>query len=163
MNAQRLSLLTDFYELTMMQGYFFNLPDAVGVFDMFFRQQPFDGGYTVFAGLTPLLEALEALEFHTSDIEYLSSLNTFHPSFLDYLSGFRFRGDVCSLPEGTVVFPGQPLIRVHGSLMETQLVESMLLNFINFQSLIATKTARIVESARGGPVMQWPSLRCRPI
>ncbi len=150
-----LSLLTDFYELTMMQGYFFNCPGDQGVFEMFFRRQPFQGGYTVFAGLGPFLEALAGLRFTEDDIAYLDSQGTFKREFLDYLSGFRFGGDVYSVPEGTVVFPNEPLLRVRGILMEAQMVESMLLNFINFQSLIATKTARIVSIAGERPVMEF--------
>lgn len=150
-----LSLLTDFYELTMMQGYFFNCPHDQGVFEMFFRRQPFQGGYTVFAGLGPFLEALEGLRFTGGDIAYLDSRGTFRREFLDYLAGFRFRGDVFSVPEGTVVHPNEPLVRVRGLLMEAQVVESLLLNFVNFQSLIATKTARIVSIAGNGPVMEF--------
>jgi nicotinate phosphoribosyltransferase len=150
-----LSLLTDFYELTMMQGYFFNCPGDQGVFEMFFRRQPFQGGYTVFAGLGPLLEALAGLHFTDEEIAYLDSQVIFKREFLDYLAGFRFRGDVFSVPEGTVVFPNEPLLRVRGNLMEAQLVESILLNFINFQSLIATKTARIVSIAGNRPVMEF--------
>ncbi len=158
-----LSLLTDFYELTMMQGYFFNCPHDQGVFEMFFRRQPFQGGYTVFAGLGPLLEALAGLRFTDKEIAYLDSQGMFKREFLDYLSGFRFRGDVFSVPEGTVVFPNEPLLRVRGILMEAQIVESMLLNFINFQSLIATKTARIVSIAGDRPVMEFGLRRAQGI
>ncbi len=149
------SLLTDFYELTMMQGYFFNCPEDQGAFEMFFRRQPFQGGYTVFAGLGPLLEALAGLRFTGEDIAYLDSQGTFKKEFLDYLAGFRFRGDLYSVPEGSAVFPNEPLLRVQGNLMEAQMIESILLNYINFQSLIATKTARIVSIAGDRPVMEF--------
>jgi len=149
------SLLTDFYELTMMQGYFFNCPDDRSVFEMFFRRQPFQGGYTVFAGLGPLLQALDGLHFTEEEIDYLESRSVFKNEFLDYLSGFRFRGDIHSVPEGTVVFPNEPLLRVRGNLMEAQMIESVVLNHINFQSLIATKTARIVSVAGEKPVMEF--------
>lgn len=149
------SLLTDFYELTMMQGYFFNCPDDRSVFEMFFRRQPFRGGYTVFAGLGPLLQALDGLRFTEEEIGYLESQGVFKKEFLDYLAGFRFRGDMHSVPEGTVVFPNEPLLRVRGNLMEAQMIESVVLNHINFQSLIATKTARIVSVAGEKPVMEF--------
>ncbi|OHD62702.1 MAG: nicotinate phosphoribosyltransferase [Spirochaetes bacterium RBG_13_51_14] len=149
------SLLTDFYELTMMQGYFFSCPDQEGVFEMFFRRQPFDGGYTIFAGLGPLLEALLDLRFTGDDISYLESLKIFRKEFIDYLGNFLFRGDIYSVAEGTAVFPNEPLLRVHGNLMEAQLIESMVLNFINFQSLIATKSARICSVAAGRPVLEF--------
>ncbi len=149
------SLLTDFYELTMMQGYFFNCPDDRGVFEMFFRRQPFQGGYTVFAGLGPLLRALEGLRFTGEEIAYLDSRGVFKKEFLRYLAGFRFRGDIHSVPEGTVVFPNEPLLRVRGNLMEAQMIESVILNYINFQSLIATKTARIASIAGEKPVMEF--------
>ncbi len=149
------SLLTDFYELTMMQGYFFNCPDDRGVFEMFFRRQPFQGGYTVFAGLGPLLEAIVGLRFTEEEIAYLDSRGVFKKEFLDYLAGFRFRGDIHGVPEGTVVFPNEPLLRVRGNLMEAQMIESVVLNCVNFQSLIATKTARIVSVAGEKPVMEF--------
>jgi nicotinate phosphoribosyltransferase len=150
-----LSLLTDFYELTMMQGYFLNCPEDAGVFEMFFRRQPFEGGYTVFAGLGPLLEELKELRFTGEEIAYLESLNVFKREFIEYLKSFTFGGDIYSLPEGSIVFPGEPLLRVHAKLMEAQLIESMVLNYINFQSLIATKTARIVSIAGNRPVMEF--------
>ncbi|MBN2159092.1 MAG: nicotinate phosphoribosyltransferase [Spirochaetes bacterium] len=158
-----ISLLTDFYELTMMQGYFFYCPDEEGVFEMFFRRQPFEGGYAIFAGLWPLLDALGGLKFTADDIAYLESLNAFKNEFLEYLKDFSFRGDVYSVPEGTAVFPNEPLVRVHGSLMEAQLVESMLLNFINFQSIIATKTARIAAVAGDRPVMEFGLRRAQGV
>ena len=158
-----LSLLTDFYELTMMQGYFFSCPYDHGVFEMFFRRQPFEGGYTVFAGLWPLLEALQNLRFAEEELQYLDSLKTFKKEFIDYLKDFTFQGDIYSVPEGTVVFPYEPIMRVQGNLMEAQLIESMVLNLINFQSLIATKTARIAAIAGDKPVLEFGLRRAQGI
>jgi nicotinate phosphoribosyltransferase len=158
-----LSLMTDFYELTMMQGYFFSCRDDHGVFEMFFRRQPFEGGYTVFAGLWPLMEAIQGIRFTGEELNYLGSLNTFKKEFIEYLKGFAFRGDIDSVPEGTVVFPYEPILRVKGSLMEAQLIESMVLNFINFQSLIATKTARIAAVAGDKPVLEFGLRRAQGI
>jgi nicotinate phosphoribosyltransferase len=150
-----LALLTDFYELTMMQGYFFSCREERAVFELFFRRQPFGGGYTVFAGLGPLIEALEGMAFDADDIAYLDNLGTFRREFVDFLTTVSFRGDIDAVPEGSVVFPGEPVLRVSGSIMETQLVESIALNFINFQSLIATKAARISSVAGNRPVMEF--------
>ncbi len=152
---KNLALLTDLYELTMMQGYFLNNPGQKAVFDMFFRRQPFDGGFTLFAGLKPLIDAILGIKFTEKEIEYLDSLNLFKREFLEYLMGLDFSGDIYAMKEGTVVFPNEPLLRLHGNLIEAQLLESMVLNFINFQSLIATKTARIVISSNGGPVLEF--------
>ncbi|HPR48045.1 MAG TPA: nicotinate phosphoribosyltransferase [Spirochaetota bacterium] len=158
-----LSLLTDFYELTMMQGYFFMSRHEEAVFEMFFRRQPFSGGYTVYAGLDPLLDEIEKLRFSPDDIEFLDSQNIFHRDFLDYLAGFRFTGDIHSVPEGSVVFPNEPLLRVTGTIIEAQLMESLVLNFLNFQSLIATKTARIVDAAEGDTVMEFGLRRAQGV
>ena len=144
------ALLTDLYELTMMQGYYYHHQNPQVVFDMFFRRQPFDGGFSIFAGLENLLEGLQSLRFEHDDISYLKSLGIFKPEFLDFLAEFRFRADVYAMDEGTVVFANEPLIRVHGYLIETQLIGSFLLNTVNFQTLIATKTARIyLATGRG--------------
>ena len=148
-------LFTDFYELTMTQGYFLagNNPDVV--FDMFYRTNPFGGGYTVFCGLGELLSRLESFAFSGQDIDYLRSLGQFSDSFLDYLGTYRFRGTVHAMPEGTVAFPQEPLIRIHGSLIDCQLVEGLVLNTINFQTLIATKSARICQAAGQSSVMEF--------
>ncbi len=148
-------LLTDLYELTMMQGYFEYGMHHRAVFDMFFRRQPFDGGFSVFAGLEDLLRTLENLRFYPDDLEYLDSLGLFDRNFLDYLATFRFTGDICSMSEGTVVFPHEPLLRVHTTIMEAQLIESMLLNIINFQTLIATKTARMYLASGSGTIAEF--------
>ncbi|MFP4329670.1 MAG: nicotinate phosphoribosyltransferase [Spirochaetaceae bacterium] len=148
-------LLTDLYELTMMQGYFQYKMNECAVFDMFYRRQPFNGGFSIFAGLEDLVETLENLTFDSSDIEYLRSTRYFNEPFLEFLREFRFSGELWSVQEGTVVFPGEPLIRVHATLMEAQLIESLLLNIINFQTLIATKTARIFVASDRGKVLEF--------
>ncbi len=162
-NMPALGLLTDLYELTMMQGYYFTHPKQRAVFDMFFRRQPFGGGFTIFAGLEPLIDAVVNITFTDKDIEYLESLNIFKKEFLTYLSQYRFTGDILAVREGTIVFPHEPIIRVQGGLVETQLLESMVLNFINFQTLIATKTARIVIAANGGNVIEFGLRRAHGI
>jgi nicotinate phosphoribosyltransferase len=160
---ENFSLLTDLYELTMMQGYFFHSPRDRGVFDMLYRHQPFNGGYVVMAGLSPLLDVLEDLRFGSGELDFLESKGIFKEEFLEYLSKFRFRGDIYSVKEGTVIFPKEPVVRVHGSIMEAQLVESLVLNFINFQSLIATKASRVTDTAGGSPVMEFGLRRAQGI
>lgn len=150
-----LSLLADLYELTMMQGYFLTHPDQHAVFEMFFRRQPFDGGFSILAGPGPLIDTILQLRFNTPDLDYLRSLKIFEESFLEYLSGFRFSGDIWSMPEGSVVFPNEPLLRIHGNIIETQLLESIVLNLVNFQTLIATKTARVAHAANGGAIVEF--------
>ena len=156
-------LLTDLYELTMMQGYHhYDLNPRV-VFDMFFRKQPFQGGFSVFAGLEDVLEVLKELHFSDEDIEYLDSLGLFDDDFLEYLREFRFQGDIYAVPEGTVVFPQEPMIRIHGTLIECQLIESLVLNIVNFQTLVATKTARIYLAANGGKVLEFGLRRAQGV
>ena len=155
MRAMNLTLLTDLYELTMMQGYFKNPTDQVVVFDMFYRRNPCDGGYAVMAGLEQVIEYIRDLHFAPDDIEYLKSLNMFDRDFLEYLRGFHFTGDVYAIPEGTVVFPREPLLKVVAPVMEAQLLETAILNIINHQSLIATKAARVVYAAQGDGVMEF--------
>ncbi|MCX7788669.1 MAG: nicotinate phosphoribosyltransferase [Spirochaetes bacterium] len=149
------ALFTDLYELTMAQGYFKYGMNAHCVFDMFFRRQPFGGGFSIFAGLEDLLEALQEFRFSPDDLTYLESLGYFEQSFLDYLESFRFKGEVYAIPEGTPVFPMEPLVRIHGTLIETQLIEGMLLNVLNFQTLIATKTARIYLASNKGRILEF--------
>jgi nicotinate phosphoribosyltransferase len=149
------ALLTDFYSLTMAQGYWKRNSCERAVFEMFFRHQPFDGGYSIFAGLHSLLEKLTNISFLDDDIAFLKSLGIFEDAFTDYLKTFRFNGSLWAMDEGTVVFPNEPLIRVEGSLVECQLIEGMLLNIINFQSLIATKTCRIWLASGKGKVMEF--------
>lgn len=140
-------LYTDLYQITMAQAYFNNRKhETPACFDFFFRKIPNDGGYVVFAGLQDLLSILESLSFKHADIDYLKKLG-FHDDFLDYLKTFRFKGSIWGMQEGEVVFPFEPILRIQGSLMETQLIETLLLNILNFQSLIATKASRIRRSA----------------
>lgn len=148
-------LYTDYYELTMAQGWSLSgHADEPAVFDYFFRSNPFEGGYTVFAGLGDLLEVLEHYRFEAEDLTYLKSLG-FRKEFLDKLKPFRFKGTLWSCREGELVFPIEPVVRVEGSLLECQLLEALLLNILNFQSLVATKAARIVEAARGRRVVDF--------
>lgn len=149
------ALFTDFYELTMAQGYWKNQMNYPAVFDMFFRRQPFNGGFSVFAGLHTLLEALKAFSFSQEDIAYLDSLNIFEQGFLDYLKTFRFSGDLYAQEEGSIVFPNEPLIRIHANLIEAQIIEGLVLNHINFQSLVATKTARVWLASGKGHIMEF--------
>jgi nicotinate phosphoribosyltransferase len=149
------ALLADFYSFTMAQGYWKKQMNQKAVFEMFYRSQPFDGGFSIFAGLGPLLENLESLRFTSDDIAYLESLGLFEKSFLDYLKDFRFTGSLWAIDEGSVIFPQEPLIRISGGLIECQLIEAMLLNIINFQSLIATKSARVWLATGKGSVMEF--------
>ncbi|MDR1058151.1 MAG: nicotinate phosphoribosyltransferase, partial [Treponema sp.] len=149
------ALLTDFYSLTMAQGYWKKKMNGRAVFEMFFRRQPFGGGFSVFAGLGTLLEQLQGFTFSAEDLEYLGGLGVFDGAFLGYLKEFRFSGSLWAMDEGTVIFPQEPIIRVMGSLIECQIIEGMLLNIINFQSLIATKTARVWLASGKGSVMEF--------
>jgi nicotinate phosphoribosyltransferase len=150
------ALLTDLYELTMLAGYFEKgMHDKPAVFDLFFRKAPFLGGYAVFAGLETALDYLSELHFTTGEISYLRSLDIFKPSFLEYLKSFRFRGKVTSVPEGTVVFGREPLVTVEGPMAQAQLVETALLNIVNFQTLVATKAARLVVTAEEGTIVEF--------
>ncbi|MBS6159735.1 MAG: nicotinate phosphoribosyltransferase [Firmicutes bacterium] len=155
MRALNLTLLTDLYELTMMQGYFKNPTDQVVVFDAFYRKNPCEGGYAIAAGLEQIIEYVRHLHFAPDDIDYLRSLNIFDTDFLEYLRGFHFTGDIYAVPEGTVVFPREPLLKVIAPVMEAQLVETTILNLLNHQSLIATKASRVVYAAKGDGVMEF--------
>lgn len=149
-------LLTDLYELTMLAGYLEQgMEEKSSVFDLFFRHNPFNGGYAVFAGLAPALSYLQNLRFAADELAYLDSLGIFSPRFIDYLRTFAFRGSVIAPAEGTVVFPGEPLLTVTGTLSEAQFVETALLNIINFQTLVATKAARIAHAAGNGTVIEF--------
>ncbi|MEL3906178.1 MAG: nicotinate phosphoribosyltransferase [Treponema sp.] len=149
------ALFSDFYELTMAQGYFKQNRNTPCVFDMFFRRNPFRGGYAVLAGLEPLLAAIHAFRFEAPDIAYLASLNIFSSDFLDYLRTFRFSGSVWAMDEGSVIFPGEPILRIEAPIIEALLLEGLVLNTINFQSLIATKTARIWLASRKSAIMEF--------
>ncbi len=155
MSTLKLSLLTDLYELTMMQGYFKNQNRDVVVFDAFYRSNPCGGGYAVCAGLEQLIDYVKRLQFDEDDIAYLRSLQIFDEDFLDYLKDFRFSGDIYAIPEGTLIFPREPLVKVVAPIMEAQLMETAILNIINHQSLIATKSARVCYAAKGDGVMEF--------
>lgn len=153
---QNLTMLTDLYQLTMMQGYLRNgCRNKEAVFDVFFRTLPFKGGYVLAAGLEQVVEYIENLTFGEEDLAYLRSLNLFDEEFIEELRTFHFTGDIDAIPEGTPVFPYEPLIRVKGRIMETQLLETAILNLVNFESLIATKASRVVTAAHGGAVMEF--------
>lgn len=151
-----LALLTDFYELTMMAGYLKEgRTEQLVCFDYYFRNLPPHAGFAIAAGLEPFLDYLEKLSFTESDVQYLESLKVFDSEFLQFLARFRPRCHVRAVAEGTVVFPNEPLIQITGTIFETQLIETALLNFLNYQTLIATKTARICLAANGEPVMEF--------
>jgi nicotinate phosphoribosyltransferase len=149
------ALFADFYELTMAQGYWKLGRSGGAVFDVFFRRHPFGGGYSLFAGLEPLLRDLESLRFSDADIAYLESMGIFERGFLDYLASFRFRGDVWSVNEGEIVFPQGPLARVHADIIEAQVIEGLVLNRLNFGCLVATKTARVWRASGYGHLMEF--------
>ena len=156
MSERNLTLLTDLYELTMMQGYF-HAKDAneTVIFDAFYRTNPDGNGFAIAAGLEQVVEYIENLHFDKEDIDYLRTTGLFGEDFLEYLADFKFTGDIYAIPEGTVVFPREPLVKVIAPIMQAQLVETAILNIINHQSLIATKTTRIVHAACGDGVMEF--------
>ena len=150
------TMLTDLYQLTMMHGYLMNgSQNKEAVFDVFFRTLPFKGGYALAAGLEQVVEYIENLSFGSDDLAYLRSLNLFNKEFIQELENFRFTGDIDAIPEGTPVFPYEPLLRIKGRIFETQLLETAILNLVNFETLIATKASRVVAAADGGPVMEF--------
>lgn len=149
------ALFTDFYELTMAQGYWKEDMNQEVVFDMFFRRNPFNGGFSVLAGNETLLDAITEFRFGEDDIEFLRSQKIFEEGFLDYLKDWHFTGDLYTMDEGTVIFPQEPLVRIHANLIEAQILEGLVLNIVNFQSLIATKTARVWLAAKGAPIMEF--------
>ena len=150
------ALITDFYELNMMQGYFLKKHNPRVVFDIFYRNNPFQGGYTIFTGLEEVIDKMEEFAFSSEDIDYLRSLGTFNEEFLTYLSTYHFAGDIYAFDEGTPAFPGEPLVRIETGLIDAQLIESFMLNTLNFQTLIATKANRMVYATRGrGAIMEF--------
>ena len=156
MRADNLTLLTDLYELTMMQGYFEKQSaNETVIFDVFFRENPVKNGYSIMAGLEQVIEYIKNLNFSYEDVDYLRGLGIFSEDFLHYLSGFHFSGNIYAIPEGSVIFPKEPILKVIAPIMEAQLVETAILNIINHQSLIATKTARVVHAAQGDGVMEF--------
>lgn len=159
-NKMNLTMLTDFYELTMANGYFeTGMADDIAYFDMFFRRVPDGGGYAIMAGVEQMIDYLKNLKFTDEDIEYLRSKNLFCEDFLKYLSDFKFECDVWAIPEGTPIFPHEPIVTVRGPVMQAQFVETMILLTINHQSLIATKANRIVRAAKGRGVMEFGTRR----
>ena len=159
---KNLTMLTDFYELTMANGYFENgIGDKIGYFDMFFRKLPDGGGFAIMAGVKQIIEYIKNLRFTDNDIEYLRSKNMFSDGFLNYLKNFKFACDVWAIEEGTPIFPNEPLVVVKGPIIQAQFLETMILLTINHQSLIATKANRIVRAADGRPVMEFGSRRAQ--
>jgi putative nicotinate phosphoribosyltransferase len=155
MESRKLTLLTDFYELTMMQGYFKSGENETAIFDMFYRVTPDNSGYAICAGLEQVIDYIKNLHFSYEDVDYLRGLGLFDEDFLHYLSGFHFSGDIYAVAEGSLIFPKEPILKVIAPMMEAQLVETAILNIINHQSLIATKTARVVHAAAGDGVMEF--------
>ncbi len=156
------TLLTDFYELTMANGYFeLGKQNEIAYFDMFFRKVPDEGGFAIMAGLEQLIKYMMNLKFTEEDISFLKSKGCFSDAFLEYLRNFKFECDVWAIPEGTPVFPGEPLVTVRGPIIQAQLIETFLLLTINHQTLIATKTNRIVRAAQGRSVMEFGTRRAQ--
>lgn len=155
MKEKNLTLLTDLYELTMMKGYHAIKNEDRVVFDVFYRQNPSNGGYAICAGLEQVIDYIKNLHFEKDDIDYLRELELFDENFLRYLENFKFTGNISAIEEGTVVFPMEPLLKVEAPIIEAQLVETAILNIINHQSLIATKAARVCQAAENDPVLEF--------
>lgn len=165
-----LALLTDLYQLTMAYGYWrLGKAERESVFHLFFRRAPFAGGYAIAAGLQPVADLISSYRFHDEDLSYLSGLegndgqSLFDEAFLRYLEHLRLSLDIDAIPEGTVVFPHEPLVRIRGPILQCQLLETPLLNLINFQTLIATKAARICDATRGEPVLEFGLRRAQGV
>lgn len=159
--SRNLSMLTDFYELTMSNGYLSEgKKDTVGIFDLFFRRVPDDGGFAIMCGLKQIIEYITELSFDSDDIAFLKEKG-FNDEFLDYLSNFSFSCDVWAIPEGTPIFPNEPVLTVRGPIIEAQLIETLVLITFNHQSLIATKANRIVRAAQGRPVVEFGARRAQ--
>lgn len=162
MDNRNLTLLCDFYELTMANGYFFSdRKDGIAYFDVFFRDIPDGGGFAIAAGLSQIIEYVKNLKFTAEDIEYLRSLNMFGEEFLEYLKDFRFTGDIYAVPEGTPIFPREPVITVKAPVIEAQFIETYILTAFNHQSLIATKSNRITRAAEGRVVSEFGARRAQ--
>lgn len=160
--GKNLTMLTDFYEITMANGYFANgFEDKIVYFDMFFRKIPDSGGFAIMAGVQQMVEYLQNLSFTQQDLDYLRSTKDFRQEFIDYLANFRFECDVWAVPEGTPIFPGEPIVTVRGPVIQAQFIETMVLLCINHQTLIATKANRIVRAAGGRSVMEFGSRRAQ--
>lgn len=149
------ALFTDFYELTMAQGYWKENMNEPVVFDMFFRKNPFNGGFSVLAGNETLIDIITEFRFSDQDIAFLAEQKLFEQGFLDYLKDFRFTGDLYTMDEGSIVFPQEPIVRIHANIIEAQILEGLVLNHINFQSLIATKTARTYLASKKASIMEF--------
>ena len=159
-DKRNLSMMMDFYEMTMSYGYFHQPNRDVRVaFDLFFRSVPDQGGYAIFAGLQHVIEFVENLSFSDADIAYFRKQNLFSEEFLDFLRGFRFRGDIYAMPEGTIIYPNEPLMTIVAPIIDAQLVETAILAQINHQSLVATKASRIVRAAEGRKVADFGARR----
>lgn len=159
---RNLTMLCDFYEITMGNGYFKSgIGDRIVYFDAFYRDNPDNGGYAIAAGLEQIVNYINELHFDNDDIEYLRSKGCFDEEFLTYLRSFRFTGDMWAVPEGTVVFPGEPLITVRAPAIEAQFIETYLLMALNHQSLIATKASRMTRAAKGRPISEFGSRRAQ--
>ena len=157
-----LSMLTDFYELTMSQSYMdTGAEDTIVYFDLYFRSVPEQGGYAIMAGVEQMIDYLQDLSFTEENVAFLRSTGQFDERFLEYLKNFKFACDVWAIPEGTPVFPNEPLVKVRGPLIQAQMIETMLLLTVNHQTLIATKSARIVRAAEGRPVMEFGARRAQ--
>ena len=159
---RNLTMLTDFYEFTMMNGFFNSeFRNTIGYFDMFFRKVPENGGFAIMAGVEQLIKYVQSIHFDEEDIDYLRKKTNFNEEFLTYLKELKFTGDIWAIPEGTPIFPGVPLVTVRAPIMEAQLLETMILLTVNHQSLIATKANRIVRVADGRPVFEFGSRRAQ--
>ena len=157
---ENIALLSDFYEFTMSNGFYAkNMTNEIAYFDVFFRKIPDNGGYAIFAGLEQIIDYIKNLHFENSDIEFLRNTNKFSDDFLNYLSNFKFTGDIWSIPEGTIIFPNEPIITVRAPIIEAQILETYILLITNHESLIATKSSRIVQAAKGKPVMEFGARR----
>lgn len=161
-NVRNMSMLMDFYELTMSNAYLLDgVKDRTAYFDMFFRKVPEKGGYAIMAGLEQVIEYVQGLRFDEDDIKYLKSLNLFDEKFINYLENFKFTGSIYAMPEGTLIFPNEPILTVKAPVIEAQLLETMILLTINHQSLIATKTSRICRAAEGRAVLEFGARRAQ--
>ena len=163
-NEFNISILSDFYEYTMAQGYFNeNMDNKITYFDVFYRNNPDNASYAIFSGLEHLTEILNSMKFNKEDIEYFKSLNTFDDKFLNFLENFKFECDIWSVPEGSVIFPNEPIMTVRGPAVQAQLIETIALLIINHESLIATKSSRIKRAAKGRAVMEFGARRAQGI
>ncbi|MDU6792168.1 MAG: nicotinate phosphoribosyltransferase, partial [Anaerococcus sp.] len=159
---RNLSMLSDFYEFTMAYGYFESgMKDTIAVFDAFFRKNPDEGGFSIFSGLDDIIDYVENIHFDDEDIEYFRKNTDFSEEFLSYLKNFKFTGDIWAFPEGSAIFPSEPVVTVRAPIMEAQILETYLLLSLNYGSLVATKTNRIVRAAKGRTVMEFGARRAQ--